>query len=141
MIKKELISNQFISELLTTVESIGVMNTINTLKEARTKNWLILSDFEQMINTISEVTGVSIERIMSGTDRSDERKMAIALCVFYAKKQFKYSYSKLSEIFNKDEGGLFRYNKMVENLPEKPKSEFDKTLKQYNKTISLKIKK
>lgn len=139
MKNKPSISTLFFDELLSAVEIIGINNTIKTLKEAKSKNKLILTDFDSLINIVSEVTNVEVERILVGTDRSDERKIAVALSVYFSKKQFKYSYSKLSELFNKDEGGLFRYNAMVENLPANPKNDFDKNLKNNFKKINLLI--
>lgn len=134
------VSTHIFDELLVTVESIGVEKTIKTLQEARS-NILILSDLnvENIINSVVEVTGVQKERILHGNDRSDERKMATCLCVYYIKTEFKYSYSDLKKIFNKDESALYRYNQMIEKLPTKPKTDFDKKLSEYCKKIELLI--
>jgi len=134
------ISNNIFDELLITVETIGVNNSIKALQEARSKILILEnSSVDSIINYISQITGVLKDRILHGTDRNDERKMAIALCVYFIKKQFEYSYSDLRKIMGKDEAALYRYYKMIESIPEVPKTEFDKILKEYYKKIELYI--
>jgi hypothetical protein len=45
----------------------------------------------------------------------------------------------MSKIFNKDESSLSRYNSLIENKPEKPKTEFDKNIENYYRKINLLI--
>ena len=45
----------------------------------------------------------------------------------------------MSKIFNKDESSLSRYNSLIENKPEKPKTDFDKNIDTYYKKIKLLI--
>lgn len=134
------ISNQIFDELMTTVEVIGIDRTIKTLQEAKANN-LILEDLniEFILKCVTQVTSVSKERILNGTDRSDDRKIATALCVYFIKKEFFYSYGDMSKIFNKDESSLSRYNSLIENVPDKPKSELDKNIDIYLKKINLLI--
>lgn len=134
------ISNQIFDELITTLEVIGIDRTIKTLQDAKA-NSLILEDLniEFILSCVNQVTGVSKERILNGNDRNDERKIAIALCVYFIKKEFFYSYGDMSKIFNKDESSLSRYNSIIENKPEKPKSEFDKNVENYYRKINLLI--
>jgi chromosomal replication initiation ATPase DnaA len=132
------ISSQIFDELLTTLELIGVENTIKTLQEAKSKS-LILGDLdiEFVIKTVSEITGVSKERILYGTDRNDDRKIALSLCIYFIKNEFSYSLSELRRIFKKDESGLSRYNAIAEGVPANPKTDFDKKLSGYLKKINL----
>lgn len=134
------ISNQIFDELMTTVEVIGIDRTIKTLQDAKANN-LILEDLniEFILKCVTQVTSVSKERILNGTDRSDDRKIATALCVYFIKKEFFYSYGDMSKIFNKDESSLSRYNSLIENVPDKPKSELDKNIDIYLKKINLLI--
>lgn len=134
------ISTLVFDELLTTLEVIGVENTIKTLREAKTKN-SIYSNVDFIINTVSEVTGVDRERILHGIDRNDERKIALSLAIFYIKKEYSYGYSELKKIFNRDRAALSRYHSLVENLPATPKSDIDKKLKNYTKKINFFIEK
>jgi hypothetical protein len=134
------ISTNIFDELIVTVERIGVEKTIKSLQDARS-NILILSDInvENIMNAVIDMTGVQKERILHGTDRSDERKIALALCVYYIKNQFGYSYSDLKKIFNKDESALYRYHQTIHNLPQKPKSDFEKKLSEFCKRLQLLI--
>jgi hypothetical protein len=134
------ISTLVFDELLTTLEIIGVDETIKTLKAAKSKS-LILEDFDVdfVIKSIAEITGVLSDRILFGIDRSDERKMALALSIYFVKNECKYTYQDLKKIFSKDESALWRYYNMVDNLPEKPKTDFDKKLSTYTKKMNLLI--
>jgi hypothetical protein len=134
------ISNQIFDELITTLEVIGIDRTIKTLQDAKA-NSLILEDLniEFILSCVNQVTGVSKERILNGNDRNDERKIAIALCVYFIKKEFFYSYGDMSKIFKKDESSLSRYNSLIENKPDKPKTEFDKNIENYYRKINLLI--
>jgi len=134
------LGSSIFDELIVTVVRIGVDKTIKTLQDARS-NILILSDInvDNIINAVTEITGVQKERILHGTDRSDERKMAISLCIFFIKNEFGYSYSDLKKIFNKDEAALYRYYQTIDNLSEKPKTDFDKKLTEYSKKLELLI--
>ena len=134
------ISNKIFDELMTTVEVIGIDRTIKTLQEAKA-NSLILEDLniEFILKCVTDVTQVSKERILNGSDRNDDRKVATALCVYFIKKEFYYSYGDMSKIFNKDESSLSRYNSLIENIPEKPKSEIDKNIANYLRKINLLI--
>ena len=134
------ISNQIFDELMTTVEVIGIDRTIKTLQEAKA-NSLILEDLniEFILSCVNQVTGVSKDRILNGNDRNDERKIAIALCVYFIRKEFFYSYGDMSKIFNKDESSLSRYNSLIDNRTEKPKTDFDKNIENYYKKINLLI--
>jgi hypothetical protein len=100
---------------------------------------LILGDnnVDNIINAVVEITGVQKSRILHGTDRSDDRKMALALCVYYIKNQFEYSYNDMNKIFSKDRAGLYRYYSLIDNIAAKPKNEFDKTLSEYRKQLEL----
>lgn len=134
------ISNKIFDELMTTVEVIGIERTIKTLQEAKSKS-LLLEDLniEFILKCVSQVTNVSKDRILSGSDRNDERKIATALSVYFIKKEFFYSYSEISKIFNKDESSLSRYNSLIENIPNKPKADLDKLMDDYLKKINLLI--
>lgn len=134
------ISNSILDELLITVESIGIGSTIKSLKEARVKT-LIIGDLniDNILKYVSEVTNVSIERILHGNDRSDERKMALALAVHFVKEELRYSYSDIRKIFNKDEAALYRYKKLIDSIPNKPKTNFEKTLNDLIKKVELLI--
>ena len=137
------ISNLILDELLAAIESIGIDGTIRTLKEAKFKS-LILKDLniDFVITCVSEMSNVSKERILNGSDRSDDRKMAIALCVFFIKDEFFYSLSDIKGIFNKDISALSRYYTLANNRSEIPKTIFEKKLNtNFNKIKSLLIQK
>ena len=132
------ISSKILDELITTLEVIGIDNTIKTLQEAKNKT-LILGDLDVdfVLKSVEDVTSVSKERILYGTDRNDDRKIALALCVYFIKSEFSYSLSELKRIFKKDESGLSRYFTLVENRPQVPKTDFDERLINYMNKINF----
>lgn len=101
-------------EIFKTVEVVGVAETSKILQKAR-HSILALTDVstEYILKTISEQTNVSIERIIYGTDKTDERKAAVGLCVYFIKRELKYSYSLIKKILKKDEAALSRYNSLI----------------------------
>jgi len=137
--KKELsISNLIFDELLTTVEIIGLDKTIKTLQDAKAQS-LISKDLniDFIINIVCDVTNFRKDRLMVGNERTDEKKIAMSLAVYFLKTTLLYSYGDIKKIFNKDESALYRYYQMVEQRPKKPKSEFDKNLELNFKKINL----
>ena len=128
-------------EMLRTVETIGVDKTVKALQKARSTE-LILEDLsvENILKLIAEITNVPVKRILNGTDRTDDRKMAVALAVFHIKEERNYSLNDLISIFGKERSGLSRYYNLVRNKPSKPKSEFDKKLNEYDKKIQVLLK-
>lgn len=127
-------------ELLNTIEEIGVENTIKALQEAKSAS-LILTDFniDFIIQSVANTTALTRDRIINGKDKSDERKIATALCVHFIKNELNYSYRDISKILNKDISQLSRYNSYIKSMPPKPKTEFDKKLETYLKQMKLLI--
>ncbi len=134
------ISTQIYDEVFSAVETIGVERTIKALQEAKS-NSLILNDLniEFILASVSEIMCIPKDRILHGRERTDDRKIALALCVYFIKTEFNYSLSEIKKIFNKDESALSRYHSLVENIPEKPKTDFDKKLDGGAKRIKLLI--
>jgi hypothetical protein len=137
--RKELsISNLIFDELLTTVEIIGLDKTIKTLQDAKAQS-LISKDLgiDFIINIVCDVTNFRKDRLMVGNERTDEKKIAMSLAVYFLKNTLLYSYGDMKKIFHKDESALYRYCQMVEQRPKKAKTEFDKNLELNYKKINL----
>lgn len=128
-----------LEELFITVEKIGIDNTVKTLKEAR--NVVLESvEYGSIIKIVSDKTGVPVEVILTGNDRSDERKIALSLSVYFVKEHFpEYSFKDMIKIFGKDSSCLWRYHNNVLKLPKKPKLEFEVKLASLMKEIELLI--
>jgi hypothetical protein len=132
------ISNKILDELITTVEVIGIEKTIKTLQDAK-NNGLIMNDndIDFILESVSKLTSVSKERIINGNDRNDDRKIALAICVYFIKKQCAYSLNELKNIFNKDASQLSRYNSLVENMSKTPKTQFEKRMEEIVKKMKI----
>ena len=133
---------EILSELFKTIEILGINGTIETLKDAKNKKQLVDDiDIDFVLDAVSQTTGLNKDRILYGNDRSDERKIALCLSVYFIKNNFHYSYSEIKKIFKKDSSVLSRYNSYVKNLPKNPKTNFDKTIDKFCKEINYLINK
>jgi len=136
------ISNQILAELFETVEIIGIEKTIKTLQDAKLKSLSGQNDdIDFVLTSVSDLTDVSKDRILSSYDRTDERKLAMAISVYILRSEYDFSYPDLKKIFNKDMSALYRYFEMIERMPEKPKTEFDKKVDTILKKVKLLITK
>ena len=132
------ISNAIFDELLTTVEIIGLNKTIKTLQDAKAQSLISKNlDIDNIINIVCEITNYRKDKLLIGNERSDDKKIAMALTVYFLKEILLFSYSDLKKLFNKDESALYRYYQMVHERPKKPKTDFDKNLELNYKKINL----
>ncbi len=132
------VSSQVFDELFTTIDKIGIERTIKKLQEAKSDSMLLNDlNIEFIINSVSTITSVSRDRILTGSDRNDERKIATALCVYFIITEFNYSYKDIKNIFNKDTSVLNRYCLIVKNRTDKPRTDYDKTLQSHFSKINL----
>jgi hypothetical protein len=130
MAKKITNPSDLFNEMFKTIEVMGIDETAKTLQKARF-NSLTLHDgsIEFILKSVSSQTNVAIERIIHGTDKTDDRKIAVALCVFYIKTELKYSYGTIKKILKKDEAALSRYYSLVKTLDMKnPRGIFNQQL-------------
>ena len=113
------ISSHVLDDIINSVELINerVEITLKQLRDAR-----LYSNIEDYVDfileSVSTVCSIDKKRIISGTDRTDDRKIAIALCVYFIKNECNYSFSYIKNIFNKDFSVLSRYNAMVIKMPK-----------------------
>jgi hypothetical protein len=139
--KKDLsISNQIFDELLSAIEVIGLDKTIKTLQDAKAHS-LISKDLgiDFILTLVCDTTNFRKDKLLVGNERSDDKKIAMSLAVYFLKNTLLYSYGDMKKIFNKDESALYRYYQMVEQRPKKAKTEFDKNLELNYKKINLLI--
>jgi hypothetical protein len=132
------ISSAIFDELLTTVEIIGVDKTIRTLQDAKAHSLISKNlDIDNIINIVCEITNYRKDKLLVGNERSDDKKIAMSLAVYFLKETLMYSYADLKKFLNKDESALYRYYQMVNERPKKPKTEFDKNLDLQFKKVNL----
>jgi hypothetical protein len=139
MAKKPSSTNDLFNEVFKTIEVVGVEETAKSLQRARYEA-LTLNDrnVEFILKLVSSQTKVPIERIIHGTDKTDSRKIAIALCVYYMKTELMYSYGTIKRVLKKDQAALSRYYSMIKKVDlTNPKGEFDVLLVQNFKQINI----
>ncbi len=130
MAKKTIEHSDVINEVFRNVDIMGIEDTVKVLRKARSE-FLTLQDrgIEGILKVIIEYTGVTLERLIHGTDKTDERKIAIALSVYFIKTDLGYPYADIKKIMKKDEAALSRYFGLIKSLnPNNLRGDFDKTL-------------
>jgi chromosomal replication initiation ATPase DnaA len=133
-------SVQIINELFRTIELFGVDKTLSILKDSqKSKNDFSELDIDYILDAVSEISNVDKQRILFGNDRTDERKIALCLSIYFVRENFDYSYSDMGKIFNKDSSAINRYYTSVKNVVKLPKTEFEKKLEEYRKKINYLI--
>ena len=81
------ISNAIFDELLTTVEIIGLNKTIKTLQDAKAQSLISKNlDIDNIINIVCEITNYRKDKLLIGNERSDDKKIAMALTVYFLKE-------------------------------------------------------
>jgi len=132
-------NSNIIEEMLKTIEVVGIDETSKILQKAR-YNSLTLNDskIEFILKTISDETDVSVDRIIHGTDKTDERKAAVGLCVYFIRRDLKYSYALIKKILKKDEAALSRYNTMIASVNmDNPRCILDEIISKNYKKLNL----
>ena len=134
---KNPVPSEVLDDIISSVEliNVNVESTLKMLREARLySNIEDYADF--ILDSVSKVCSIDKKRIISGTDRTDDRKIAVSLCIYFIKNECNYSFSYIKNIFNKDFSVLSRYNAMIGKMPKNPKSEFDKKLSSHYKKVN-----
>jgi chromosomal replication initiation ATPase DnaA len=135
----KLISHILQDQLLQTVAVVGIDNTIKVLKKAQNHNTSKSKEVDFVIESVAEIVGIEKERILNGNSRTDERKIALAVCIYFLKNKMSYSFDELNIIFNKDESVLSRYNSMIDKMSDKPSNDFDRKLSECFSRMSIKF--
>jgi len=130
-------SAEIFDHLFLLLETKGIDETIKALQEAASDKPKKNFDIDFVLSVVSQVTGVDKKRIIGGNDRTDDRKIAVSLCVYFVKEHFNYSLKEMEHFFNKGESALSRYNQSIERRPNKPKTDFDKRVDTFFKKVNL----
>jgi len=142
MVEKNTAYSEVMGEVFTAIESIGIDGTIKALKEAQTSSIILNdTDVEFVLQCVSNVTSIRRELILNGTERTDDRKIALSLSMYFVKEYTSLkSFEDLKKIFKKNVSLIHRNIKMVKEMPTKPKTDFDKKMDSHYKTIEKLIK-
>ena len=134
--------NEIIGEVFITIDCVGIDGLLKSLKETQ-KSAIVLnnSEVEFIFQCVSNVTSVRRDLILNGTEKTDSRKIALCLSMYFIKTYTSVkSPEDLKKIFNKDVSLIHRNIRMVKEIPAKPKTDFDKTMVDYFKKIEKLIK-
>lgn len=106
-----------ISELLKSVEVLGVDATTNILKVSRT-NTLTLQDkrVDFILKMVSNHFLHTIDEIINSNTKSYKKALAIKFSIYYLYESFDFSFTELKLFFKRDKSLLSRFNKEIKEL-------------------------
>ena len=106
-----------ISELLKSVEVLGVDATTNILKISRS-NTLTLQDkrVEFVLKMVSNHFLHSVDDIINSNTKSHKKALAIKFSIYYLYEVFDFTFSELKLFFKRDKSLLSRFNKEIKEL-------------------------
>lgn len=113
-------SVKLFNEIFHCTEVFGLDKTIEILYNARAEA-LRLED-ENTVAVLSIVCrefGLTIHELLSGRGRKNDRVIAIGLCVFFLKHEFRYKPTEISSALRRDRSICWRYFKKVVELNPK----------------------
>lgn len=106
--------------LARTIEKIGVDKTIGILEKAQQEPVKFADKIvEKVVTSISDRLNISVEEIIYGVGRKNNRKIAIGFCTFYLMEVYNYDLKQIAEILNKDQTICFKYKKLITGLNPK----------------------
>lgn len=125
-----------ITELLKSVEVLGVDATTNILKVSRT-NTLTLQDkrVEFVLKMVSNHFMHTIDDIINSNTKSYKKALAIKFSIYYLYESFNFSFTELKLFFKRDKSLLSRFNKEIKEL-SKTNDVIKKTMNKFDLLIT-----
>lgn len=128
-------SKELLSEVFNCVAEIGINGTLDALEQGKkiVKNQKQLDSMDYKVSLIlqkvSEFTTIPIHIIIDGTQKTDDRKIAVSLSVYFIKEYCDLSLREMKAILKKDESSMSRYFRFAMDIVKKTnhKTELEKT--------------
>ena len=131
-----------LNELNTTIQTIGVTNTVKILKNART-NAITLEDpnVNFVLKYVCTEIELSIDEVIQSNSRDDERLIAISITCYMLHHVFGYQMKSLCTPFKKTKSAISKYYSYVAKAKKAKfadKDPFQKKLMTiYRKTLPI----
>jgi hypothetical protein len=128
-------SKELLSEVFNCVAEIGINGTLDALEQGKkiVKNQKQLDSMDYKVSLIlqkvSEFTTIPIHIIIDGTQKTDDRKIAVSLSVYFIKEYCDLSLREMKAILKKDESSMSRYFRFAMDIVKKTnhKTDLEKT--------------
>jgi hypothetical protein len=138
-------SKELLSEVFNCVAEIGINGTLDALqhgkKMVQNQKQLDSMDYKVslILQKISEFTTMPIHIIIDGTQKTDERKIAVSLSVYFIKEYCDLSLREMKAILKKDESSMSRYFRFAMNIIKKTnhKTEVEKKFMQHYNSMQI----
>ena len=124
-------SKELLSEVFNCVAEIGINGTLDALQYGKkvilNQKQLNSMDYKVsfILQKISEITTIPIHIIIDGKQKTDDRKIAVSLSVYFIKEFCDLSLREMKSILKKDESSMSRYFRFAINIVKKPNHKTD----------------
>ena len=90
------------------IDDIGYANTIQVLKNSRTRNSANFDKFNDCVNAVMQVFQISKSELLEGTQKKYPRKYAFGILIYVAVTEHNYSLAELGRYLQRDRSNLSR---------------------------------
>ena len=90
------------------IDDIGYANTIQVLKNSRTRNSANFERFNDAVNAVMQVFQISKSELLEGTQKKYPRKYAFGILIYVAVTEQNYSLAELGRYLQRDRSNLSR---------------------------------
>ena len=138
-------SKELLNVVFKCVEEIGLEDTLLAIEKGRkiivNEKHINSIDYKvaNILQKISEVTTIPIQTIIYGSEKTDERKIAVSLSVYFIKEYCDLSLREMKAILKKDESSMSRYFRFAMNIIKKTnhKTEVEKKFMQHYNSMQI----
>jgi hypothetical protein len=118
-------SKELLNVVFKCVEEIGLEDTLLAIEKGKkiivNEKHINSIDYKvaNILQKISEVTTIPIQTIIYGSEKTDERKIAVSLSVYFIKEFCDLSLRELKLVLRKDPSSLSRYFRFAMKIIKK----------------------
>ena len=118
-------SKELLNVVFKCVEEIGLEDTLLAIEKGKkiivNEKHINSIDYKvaNILQKISEVTTIPIQTIIQGSEKTDERKIAVSLSVYFIKEFCDLSLRELKLVLRKDPSSLSRYFRFAMKIIKK----------------------
>lgn len=121
--KKNSESSLLFLELYESVKHIGIEGVTTILQNTRSGSVTISNeDIDFVVKMVSSHYLIPIEEIISGTNKSVKKRLALGFASYYLNNIFEYKLRELEKMLKKDKATLCRLNNWIKEELKKKKA-------------------
>ncbi len=130
-----------INEIQRSVAALGVDDTIETLRKGRDRR-LGENYMMYVLKEVAQAVQVNLTEVTTGGIKSDKRKVALSLSIYFMNTIFEYNLPYIADImpFKISRRYVHEYRKVIKEAKlQNPKSDIDKIISLHYKPLEEKV--